>query len=57
MTVPPPTPPPLDDFHPPYELGALGCALLGVWSDPPAPSGFEVVRWGGGYLGAALVLR
>jgi hypothetical protein len=35
--------PALDDFHPPYHLGAFGCALVGVWN--------------GGHLGAAFVLR
>ena len=58
-----PTPPPLDDFHPPYRLGAFGCAILGVWRDPPAETGtdsvagYEPIAWGRGYLGVAFVLR
>jgi len=60
-----PAPPALDDFHPPYHLGAFGCALVGIWNAPPAPSalaaassgGFEPLRFGRGYVGAALVLR
>jgi hypothetical protein len=55
-------PPALDDFHPPYHLGAFGCALVGVWDGAPALAsedlgGFEPVRWRGGYVGAAFVLR
>lgn len=60
MTDSPPAPPALDDFHPPYRLGAFGCAIFGVWSDPPGPQvgPYAPMRWpGGGYLGAALVLR
>lgn len=59
MTAVPPAPPAIDDFHPPYHLGAFGCALVGVWKDAPAVdlAGFEPIRWGKGYLGAALVLR
>lgn len=55
------TPPSIDDFHPPYRLGAFGCALLGTWSGAPAPppssGGFEPLRVFGRPLGAALVLR
>lgn len=54
--------PALDDFRPPYHLGAVGSAIVGVWSGPPAfgsgdLGGFEPVRWGGGHVGAAVVLR
>lgn len=54
--------PALDDFRPPYHLGAYGCALVGVWSGAPALGsrdlgGFEPIRWGGGHVGAAFVLR
>ena len=58
----PPAPPALDDFHPPYHLGAFGCALVGSWDGAPALAsedlgGFEPVRWFGRRLGAAFVLR
>jgi hypothetical protein len=52
-------PPALHDFHPPYLLGAFGCALVGLWSGAPseAVDGYAPVRWRGRTLGAAFVLR
>lgn len=56
-----PSPPPLSDFHPPYRLGAFGCAVVGTWDCAPEPAldrgGFEPLRWRGRAVGAALVLR
>jgi hypothetical protein len=54
--------PALDDFRPPYHLGAFGCAVFGVWDAAAAPpsedlGGFEPVRWRGRNVGTALVLR
>lgn len=53
--------PAIEDFHPPYHLGAFGCVLVGVWEGRRVGStdrgGFEPVRWRGGHVGAAFVLR
>ncbi len=58
MTGPAPS---LDDFSPPYRLGAFGCTLVGMWKGAPAPKdiggGFEPVRLLGRPVGAALVLH
>ncbi|MDB4994667.1 MAG: hypothetical protein JWM74_2099 [Myxococcaceae bacterium] len=55
-------PPAVDDFHPPYHLGAFGCALVGIWNRAPVLAsdeldGFEPLRWRGANVGAAFVLR
>lgn len=51
----------IDDFRPPYTLGAFGCALVGTWEGAPEPPvsvrGFTSVRWLGRPVGAALILH
>jgi hypothetical protein len=56
--------PELDQFHPPYFLGAFGCVVVGVWDARPAAlmsslalEGFEPMSALGGTFGTALILR